>query len=49
VLVWDSSMVVMTIMIIVITTAVIASATSRIGVVSVIRVTCADNAGMPGS
>lgn len=49
VLVWDSSMVVMTIMIIVITTAVIASATSRIGVVSVIRVTCADNAGVPGS
>jgi len=49
VLVWDSSMVVMTIMIIVITTAVIASATSRIGVVSVLRVTYAGNAGMPGS
>ena len=58
VLVWGSSMVavtIMTIVIIMITmitmiiTAVIASVTSRIGVVSVIRVTCAGNAGMPGS
>ena len=55
VLVWGSSMiavtimVVMTIVIIMITTAVIASVTSRIGVVSVIRVTCAGNAGVPGS
>ena len=55
VLVWGSSMiavtimVVMTIVIIMITTAVIASVTSRIGVVRVIRVTCAGNAGVPGS
>ena len=58
VLVWGSSMIavtiviIMTIMIIMITmitTAVIASVTSRIGVVSVIRVTCAGNAGVPGS
>lgn len=52
VLVWGSSMVLMTIMVIVIimiTTAVIASVTSRIGVVRVIRVTCAGNAGVPGS
>ena len=52
VLVWGSSMVVMTIVIIMITmitTAVIASVTSRIGVVRVLRVTCAGNAGVPGS
>lgn len=58
VLVWGSSMiavtivVIMTIVIIMITmiiTAVIASVTSRIGVVPVIRVTCAGNARMPGS
>jgi hypothetical protein len=49
VLVWDSSMVVMTIVIIMITTAVIATVMSRIGVVSVLRVTYAGNAGMPGS
>jgi hypothetical protein len=58
VLVWGSSMIAVTIMvvmtiviimIIMITTAVIASVTSRIGVVSVLRVTCAGNAGVPGS
>jgi hypothetical protein len=55
VLVWGSSMisvtimVIMTIVIIMIITAVIASVTSRIGVVPVIRVTCAGNARMPGS
>lgn len=55
VLVWGSSMiavtimVVMTIVIIMITTAVIASVTSRIGVVPVIRMTCAGNVGVPGS
>ena len=58
VLLWGSSMIAVTIMItmtiviimiIMITTAVIASVTSRIGVVSVIRVTCAGNAGVPGS
>ena len=55
VLVWGSSMIAVTIVIIMIimitmiTTAVIASVTSRIGVVSVIRVTCAGNAGVPGS
>ena len=55
VLVWGSSMiavtilVIMTIVIIMITTAVIASVTSRIGVVRVLRVTCAGNAGVPGS
>ena len=49
VLVWGSSMVVMAIVIIMITTAVIASVTSRIGVVSVIRVTRAGNAVMPGA
>ena len=54
-LVWGSSMiavtimVIMTIVIIMIITAVIASVTSRIGVVPVIRVTCAGNARMPGS
>ena len=55
VLVWGSSMiavtimVVMTIVIIMITTAVIASVTSRIGVVPVIGMTCAGNVGVPGS
>ena len=49
VLVWGSCMVVMTIVIIMITTAVIASVTSRIGVVPVIRMTCAGNVGVPGS
>ena len=55
VLVWGSSMiavtimVIMTIMIIMIITAVIASVTSRIGVVPVIRMTCAGNVGVPGS
>ena len=55
VLVWGSSMiavtimVVMTIVIIMITTAVIASVTSRIGVVPLIRMTCAGNVGVPGS
>jgi hypothetical protein len=49
VLVWGSSMIAVTIVIIMITTAVIASVTSRIGVVSVLRVTCAGNAGVPGS
>ena len=58
VLVWGSSMismiavtimVIMTIVIIMMTTAVIASVTSRIGVVPVIGMTCAGNAGVPGS
>ena len=58
VLVWGSSMIAVTIMVIMtiviimiamIITAVIASVTSRIGVVSVLRVTCAGNAGVPGS
>ena len=55
VLVWGSSMVavtimvVMTIVITMIITAVIASVTSRIGVVPVIRMTCAGNVGVPGS
>ena len=55
VLVWGSSMIAVTIVIIMIimitmiTTAVIASVTSRIGVVPVIRMTCAGNAGVPGS
>ena len=54
-LLWGSSMiavtimVVMTIVIIMITTAVIASVTSRIGVVPVIGMTCAGNVGVPGS
>lgn len=55
VLVWGSSMIAVTIMItmtiviIMITTAVIARVTSRIVVVSVLRVACAGNAGVPGS
>jgi len=57
VLVWGSSMIAVTIMVIMtiviminmVTTAVIASVTSRIVVVSVLRVTCAGNAGVPGS
>jgi hypothetical protein len=52
VLVWGSSMIAVTIMVIMtimITTAVIASVTSRIGVVPVIRVTRAGNAVMPGA
>ena len=52
VLVWGSSMIAVTIVIIMITmitTAVIASVTSRIGVVPVIRMTCAGNVGVPGS
>jgi hypothetical protein len=49
VLVWGSSITIMTIVIIMITTAVIASVTSRIGVVPVIGMTCAGNAGVPGS
>ena len=58
VLVWGSSMIAVTILVIMtiviimiamIITAVIASVTSRIGVVSVLRVTCAGNAGVPGS
>ena len=36
-------------MITMITTAVIASVTSRIGVVPLIRMTCAGNVGVPGS
>ena len=51
-LVWDSSMVVMSTvvaMMTMITTAVFACAMSLVGVVSVIRVTCAGNAGVPGS
>ena len=42
-------MITMTIVIIMITTAVIARVTSRIVVVSVLRVACAGNAGVPGS
>ena len=49
VLVWGSSITIMTIVIIMITTAVIASVTSRIGVVPLIRMTCAGNVGVPGS
>jgi hypothetical protein len=49
VLVWGSCMIAVTIMITMIITAVIASVTSRIVVVSVLRVTCAGNAGVPGS
>ena len=52
VLVWGSSMIAVTIVIIMITmitTAVIASVTSRIGVVPVIGMTCAGNVGVPGS
>ena len=61
VLVWGSSMVAVTIMVvmtiviimiavtIMIITAVIASVTSRIGVVPVIGMTCAGNVGVPGS
>ena len=52
VLVWGSSMIAVTIVIIMITmitTAVIASVTSRIGVVPLIRMTCAGNVGVPGS
>jgi hypothetical protein len=42
-------MVVMTMMVIVIFTAVFGSVMNRVGVMRVIRVTCAGNAGVPGS
>ncbi len=42
-------MAIMAIMIIVITTAVFGSVMNRVGVMRMIRVTCAGNAGVPGS